>query len=58
MAHNGLKRHNKGMLIIYYDMKPPDKKIKNLERIKIKYELQKIIDDKNKILNNKELITS
>ena len=43
MAHNGLKRHKKACIIIYYDVKPPDKKIKNLERIKLLFQDKQIL---------------
>ena len=47
MGHNGLKRHNKACIIIYYDVKPPDKRIINLERIKLKFQ-DKQLKNENK----------
>ena len=50
MGHNGLKRHNKAMVVIYYDVKPPSIKIINLDRIKLRYEFKKL-QLENKTLN-------
>ena len=54
MAHNGLKRHKKACIIIYYDVKPPDKRIINLERIKLKFQdkqLLKAVDGVKQLKN-------
>jgi hypothetical protein len=43
MGHNGLKRHKKACIIIYYDVKAPGKRIINLERIKLLFQDKQLL---------------